>query len=91
MKTMLFKDLKFGKDVLEGDSIRPYPTSEGLIRVNDESDLKNLQSYIDGNLEVVIDRKQPWFNVFTIPMWKEKLEQHKKGVAQTLKNWETTV
>lgn len=90
MITIKFKELEFGKHVVKGDSILPYATSEGLIRINDESDLLNLQNYVDGELDVIIDRTKAWYDRFKIPAWNEVREAYKKGKYEMLKNWQTT-
>lgn len=91
MRTILFKDLKFGTDVKKGDSIKPYPTSFGLVRINDEGDLLNLQGYIEGDLEVIIDENEPRLNKFRIPAWEQKTKVYQQSKDQALESFRTTV
>lgn len=89
MKTVLFKNLKFGVHVNQYDNIKPYPTSCGLVRICNEDDLINLQKSVNGDLEVVIDNNQPWFSKFTIPAWRDTIQAHEQGKKEMLNSWNT--
>lgn len=90
METTTIKALKFGVNVLKGDFIKTYPTACGLSRIDKEDDLVNFQTtYPD--LEIVINRDNPWFSVFTVPVWSKRIAVHQNGVAAQLNQWGITV
>jgi len=72
-------NLLFGTNVFQGDSILPYATSDGLVRINSESDLENIKNHLNNDLEVIIDREKPWHSVFEITAFTQtRLEWEKK-------------
>lgn len=84
--TITIGELEFGKNIQKGDSL-PDPNSDSLSTINSENNLENWKNNKDSSLEVIIDRSQPWYSVFTIPAYKESREKASDTKAYFLNKW----
>lgn len=75
--TTTIDDLKFGINIQKGDHL-PNPNSDSNTRINDEEDLENWKKDKYPLSKVIIDRNQPWFNIFNIPDFERGREEFRK-------------
>lgn len=76
-------DLEFGKNIQKNDHL-PNPNKNTLTKIYSPEALEAWKEDKDPSLEVVIDRTEPWFDVFKIPAYVEGREKITKAIGKTL-------
>jgi hypothetical protein len=84
--TITIGGLEFGRNIQKGDNL-PDPNSDSMSTINNEDNLENWKQNKDYSLEVIIDRSQPWYKVFTIPAYEEDRTKASDTKAYFLNKW----
>lgn len=84
--TITIGGLEFGRNIQKGDNL-PDPNSDSMSTINNEDNLENWKQNKDYSLEVIIDRSQPWYKVFTIPAYEEDRTKSSDTKAYFLNKW----
>jgi hypothetical protein len=73
-ETTTIGDLQFGTNVVDGDAL-PNPNSDSMTPIKSEKNLNDWKSNKKSELEVIIDRTQPWYSKFIIPVFNKGIDQ----------------